>query len=395
MKRTATQLALLGIACAMVSAADHYIVTDLGTLGDATGASGVNDQGVAVGYAVDLLYRYHGFTSDQGVFSPLTSNMGMTAQAQAMGINSLDFTIAASYMLGQFDTTALLYDNTMPMMMPMNMGAFMPTAINDSMQIVGSRFVTDPTGFKYEQACIWQMGVLASLNQLSNGHTSLALGLNDAGWVVGSAFPAGSLTPTAVLWIGDTQSDLGTLGGALAQARAINNARQVVGISKTNSSDVHAFVYQLDALGGVLSRTDLPDLGSGYGVANAINEQGLIVGSSDNQAVLWENGAAINLNTRIDVGSGWDLANATGINESGQIVGVGALGGDPFRAFLLTPGVACIADLNGDGVLSFFDVSLFIQLYSDQDPIADFTGDGAWNFFDVSEFIGAYSAGCP
>ncbi len=55
----------------------------------------------------------------------------------------------------------------------------------------------------------------------------------------------------------------------------------------------------------------------------------------------------------------------------------------------------CRPDLNGDGVLNFFDVSLFIQLYSDQDPIADFTGDGVWNFFDVSAFIGAYSAGCP
>lgn len=55
----------------------------------------------------------------------------------------------------------------------------------------------------------------------------------------------------------------------------------------------------------------------------------------------------------------------------------------------------CRPDLNGDGVLNFFDISLIIQLYSDQNLIADFTGDGAWNFFDLSAFIGAYSAGCP
>lgn len=55
----------------------------------------------------------------------------------------------------------------------------------------------------------------------------------------------------------------------------------------------------------------------------------------------------------------------------------------------------CPADLNGDGELSFFDVSAFLGAYTSMLPSADFTGDGIFNFFDVSAFLGAYSAGCP
>lgn len=55
----------------------------------------------------------------------------------------------------------------------------------------------------------------------------------------------------------------------------------------------------------------------------------------------------------------------------------------------------CPADLTGDGVLNFFDVSAFLAAFSNGDLVADFTGDGTLNFFDVSEFLAAYSAGCP
>jgi hypothetical protein len=55
----------------------------------------------------------------------------------------------------------------------------------------------------------------------------------------------------------------------------------------------------------------------------------------------------------------------------------------------------CPADLNGDGMLNFFDVSAFLSAYQAQNPIADFTDDGQFNFFDVSAFLSAYNAGCP
>ena len=67
----------------------------------------------------------------------------------------------------------------------------------------------------------------------------------------------------------------------------------------------------------------------------------------------------------------------------------------------VTPGrytiraLACAADLNGDGMLNFFDVSSFLTLYQDQHPQGDLNGDGSFNFFDVSAFLSAYQGGCP
>jgi len=58
-------------------------------------------------------------------------------------------------------------------------------------------------------------------------------------------------------------------------------------------------------------------------------------------------------------------------------------------------GTQCVADLTGDGVLDFFDVSAFLNAFNASDPIADLTGDGVYDFFDVSAFLNAYNAGCP
>lgn len=53
------------------------------------------------------------------------------------------------------------------------------------------------------------------------------------------------------------------------------------------------------------------------------------------------------------------------------------------------------ADLTGDGVLNFFDVSAFLSAFGAQDSAADLTGDSVYNFFDVSVFLSTFSMGCP
>ncbi|MGV6814389.1 MAG: GC-type dockerin domain-anchored protein [Phycisphaerales bacterium] len=55
----------------------------------------------------------------------------------------------------------------------------------------------------------------------------------------------------------------------------------------------------------------------------------------------------------------------------------------------------CQADLDHDGLLTFFDVSIFLNAFTAQDPIADFEPDGSFNFFDVSAYLAAFSGGCP
>ena len=58
-------------------------------------------------------------------------------------------------------------------------------------------------------------------------------------------------------------------------------------------------------------------------------------------------------------------------------------------------GSTCLADLNGDGELDFFDVSMFRDLFLMNDLSVDFDGNGVLNFFDVSVFTNSYAAGCP
>jgi hypothetical protein len=56
---------------------------------------------------------------------------------------------------------------------------------------------------------------------------------------------------------------------------------------------------------------------------------------------------------------------------------------------------ACLADINDDGQLNFFDVSQYLTWNSDGDLRADWNCDGVLNFFDYSKFLEYYNAGCP
>jgi hypothetical protein len=55
---------------------------------------------------------------------------------------------------------------------------------------------------------------------------------------------------------------------------------------------------------------------------------------------------------------------------------------------------ACPADLNGDGVADFGDVSAFVSAFGSSDTLADINNDGVVDFGDVSAFLDAFNAGC-
>ncbi len=57
-------------------------------------------------------------------------------------------------------------------------------------------------------------------------------------------------------------------------------------------------------------------------------------------------------------------------------------------------GQTCPSDTNLDGVLNFFDVSVFLSNYNAGSLDADLNNDGTLNFFDVSTFLSSYNAGC-
>jgi hypothetical protein len=60
----------------------------------------------------------------------------------------------------------------------------------------------------------------------------------------------------------------------------------------------------------------------------------------------------------------------------------------------------CVADLfppgNPDGILNFFDLVTYLDLYNAQSPAADLAPPfGIINFFDLAAYLEAYNAGCP
>jgi probable HAF family extracellular repeat protein len=108
---------------------------------------------------------------------------------------------------------------------------------------------------------------------------------------------------------------LGHLGGA-ATAYAINNNGVVVGSSLNAAGDSRGFVWNGGAL---IELAGLP--GSLQQYANGINNAGTIVGSADGAAVQWQNG------TPSAIGTG--ESGAMAVNASGQVAGMS--NGQAFR----------------------------------------------------------------
>jgi len=223
-------------------------------------------------------------------------------------------------------------------------------AINAAGQIAGQAETADGSlhAFLYRDGKMTDLGA-------PDVDFSKATALNDAGQVVG-IFGYWTNRKDGLAWHPDDHAflydngkmqDLGTLGGRMSQAFAINASGQIVGWAENADGAKHAFIYR----DGKMS--DLGVLGWSGSLARSINTAGDVVGVfgedahyqggvAEGRAFLYRGGRMHDLNSVISkealaAAGVVVLTDAKAINDRGQIVCAGEDPAGVSATFLLTP----------------------------------------------------------
>jgi probable HAF family extracellular repeat protein len=302
-----------------------YTIASLGGIGgsSATGYA-VNNSGVVAGFGQAASGGQQAFLSSGGALKALP--LGLGTESYAYGLNDAGVVVGNVYVNGQSHGT--IWNGAAATDLGANTYA---TAVNNAGEVVGSN----------GQAFALMNGNVEDLALPDGMNWSAAYGINDAGTIVGEGRQANGRF-AGLIWNADgSVTTLGTLGGSSSQAMAVNNQGEVAGCSGIASGYQHAFTE----IGGVM--TDLGTLG-GSSYAYGINNSGEVVGYSyladgDQHAFLYFDGSMLDLNVLLPANSGWVLEEAFGINDAGQITGMGLYQGQEM-AFLMTDPPAAVPE---------------------------------------------------
>lgn len=328
--------------------APRYSVTDLGTLGGAyssgmalseknTWVAGVSclspNPGAGCGYNRAFRVSGAGAMQDLGGFNNTWS--------AAQGINSAGVTTGwadrsngPAHAFIANSAGQLLDLQSLRSGANASSGQSVAYAINESGQVAGWADADQGSHAFFSDA----NGALHDLGTLG-GARSEARAINASAQVAGFSALANGQEHAFVSLSAGGLRDLGTLGGNNSRAYGINDAGWVTGYAQDAMGRNHAFIA--DATGQMLS---LGSLGgpTGSSMGFDINNWGQVVGSSSNSlgpnashAFLRTAGQMFDLNSLIAPNSGWELVQATAINDAGQITGLGWVNGQN-HAFLLT-----------------------------------------------------------
>lgn len=270
-------------------------IIDLGTLSAAGGesyATGINNLGQAVGYSTAVADpSSRAFLWQSGIIVDLNSlipaDSGWTLQVAA-GINETGQIVGSGMHNGE-PRAFLWHAGTVTDLGTLGGNSSAASAINDVGQVVGSSATAD--GFTH--AFLWQNGTMSDLGALNTaGGDSHADGINNLGQVVGASASDwgdddgtgwGSHLPIAFLWQNGWMAELHSSLQVMAhvsEAMGINDAGQMVGWASDIISCCRAIIFPGDL-------NELIPAASGFLIldwANAINNAGQIVGSGSTPA---------------------------------------------------------------------------------------------------------------
>lgn len=195
-------------------------------------ASAINDAGVSAGWYETNKGRTAVSWSADNQLTLLGTLPGLPS-VLANDINEAGTIVGFAFTNDFLNSRAFIWHSDTGMQVLDDLGgdASLAQAINADETVVGWAF--DTGGVLH--AVKWDAsGSLTDLNP--SGAISEALGINDAGDIVGFVFPAEGSASIAHLWMHDgTEMDLGTLGGPGSQAFGVNNSLGIVGVSDRRS----------------------------------------------------------------------------------------------------------------------------------------------------------------
>lgn len=307
-----------------LSFAVDYNLIDLGSLGGGqTSGLAINNLGQIVGAAHSADGINHAFVYSKGQMIDL----GAGAGSAATGINN------SGQIIGQFTDGAFLYSmGQLTNLGSLGGGGTYARSINNSGEIVG----TSLTAGGSNDAFLYSNGQMTDLGTFG-GTWSVAYGINDSGQVLVLAGDSTGHEHFSMYSNGQV-TNLGLFGMAGVDYAMFNNSGEVAGWGSIAGQPVaaRAFLYSQGQVAYIGPSGTLSD---GLGM----NNLGAVVGSagpdgSVTHAYLYSNGHLTNLESLLTTEEpGWNLFDATAINDSGWIVVRGMRGGE-FHTFLAEPG---------------------------------------------------------
>jgi probable HAF family extracellular repeat protein len=321
-------------------------IIDIGTLGGPRSyAYSTNDPGQVVGWSDtggavtacvsmndmvtfnDIVTR--AFLYNNGVITGLDVLSG--TNSYAYDINDLGQIVGWVYLSGEVALRAFLYDDgAVTDLGTLGGSDSYAYGVNNALQVVGQADTPSET-----RAFMWQNGGIGALDAFSGYVNSAAYGINNSGQVVGWVdTPTG--TQHAFLWQDGTLSVLdASYGYADSAAYGINDLGRAVGWMDTVTGTRRAFAWRGSKVVDLGTVPKYPGA-----VAYDINNLEQIVGTAitstgTRHAVFYHRGTLFDLNSLLPEDSGWELVEARGINDAGQIVGYGIVNSQT-HAFVLT-----------------------------------------------------------
>lgn len=331
-------LTALGTA-GSAAAISLYSITDLGTLGGAYSvANDINNAGQVVGTSWRPIFPdERPFLWQNGTMTDLLAN-SFSKAGEAWSINDAGDIVGWRSGANYLNRVISINSANLPGVR----FQFRPLAYVTDINNAGQMVFREDYFISYSNF-LWDKGRITPLISIAGQYKFTVSDINDAGHVIGNVVstlpdrgflcdkgitylnPPGGYTPPSGYTVPAVLCNNQPITNLDFSPSKINNAGQVIGSSvfwdKGKTTNLGSF-------GGSTQARD-------------INEKGAVVGSSwtssgAERAFLWEKDIMVDLNNLLPQNLGWELIQARGINDLGQIVGAGRFNGQT-RAFLINP----------------------------------------------------------